>query len=63
MLASTYHTMPCVAGEHPEVVAELKAALAAHAKTYYQTPMAPLNCSDPRLKRVLASGHWQPFMD
>ena len=46
-----------------QVVAELKAALAAHAKTAYQTPMAALDCSAPRLKRVLASGHWQPFLD
>jgi hypothetical protein len=52
-----------VAGSNPQVVVELQAALAAHAKTYYQTPMHELDCDDPRLKAVLASGRWQPFAD
>ena len=52
-----------VAGKNPEVVAELRSALAAHVATYFQTPMGELDCSDPRLQAVLASGRWQPFED
>ena len=52
-----------VAAANPLAVAELKAALAAHAKTYYQTPLFPLACNDTRLQAVLKSGRWQPFMD
>jgi arylsulfatase I/J len=53
-----------LAAEFPAVVKELAAALAVANATYYQTPMRFLthaDCGTPGLRRVLESGHWQPF--
>ena len=48
-----------------QLLANLSARFDALAKTAYQTPWAKqgMNCSAPRVVRMLASGFWAPYTD